>query len=160
MLGLLSPTGPAATVLILAHVAVGIVGYGANALAGWEAADVVHGRSGQARFLDGTVSPAQLALLWVPILGALLVALVDPEALGQAWFLVALVAWCASAAIAIGVAWPTQRRLGLLLAGRVQAAGRARGDVQLLAHRLLRAEQAIVVCYLVAFWLMVLKPGT
>jgi|GEM_PF-2626992 uncharacterized membrane protein len=152
---LISPTGPLATVLILAHVGVGIVGYGTNALVGWDAWELARGGRVERRFLDGTVTPAELALLWVPLLGGLLVALVDPEALGQAWFLVAWALWCLSAAVALAVAWPTQRRLGRLLDDAPSSAN----EVRALARRLLRAEQLIVVCYVVAFWLMVLKPG-
>ncbi len=155
MTTLIPPTGPLATVLILAHVGVGIVGYGTNALAGWEAAEVRRGRLSERRFLDGKVAPAQLAVLWVPLLGGLLVATVDPEALGQAWFLVATAIWSVSAVVALAVAWPAQRRLGALIGTVPDDDPRLRT----LAVRLLRAEQAIVICYVIAFVLMVAKPG-
>jgi len=155
VIGLLSATGPIATVLILAHVGVGIVGYGTNALAGWDASEVLRGRTEGRRFLDGSVAPSQLAMLWVPILGALLVALVDPEALGTAWFLVAFGAWCVSVALVLAVAWPAQRELGRLLAATSAVPEALRRP----ARRMLRAQQLIVVCYVIAFWLMVLKPG-
>lgn len=147
----LGANSPAFVVLLLAHVALGVLGYGANAMAGWSARDVaVHGPTASAaRFFDGRISIGQYLVFGVPIVGIIMLVVRAGYVVGQGWFLGAVTLWVVTIALLTARGWPRQRELGRLL---------SEGGDDATLHRsaagVLRVQQVVVVCYVVAFVLM------
>jgi hypothetical protein len=168
-------------VVLLAHVASGLVGYGSVAATGYYAAEArrlepllaargdpppdafpaggpLASRSARVRryFSPGANLAARLVYL-VPVLGAVLVAEAGKRSwLGQPWLLGALSLWVLSAGVAQFVLWPAETDLQDLLSGAGEE------DSPPLSRAARRVELAAVVmslCYLVAFVLMVAQPG-
>ncbi|MHB8681333.1 MAG: hypothetical protein ACYDA2_04465 [Acidimicrobiales bacterium] len=137
------PTGAGYSVLLLLHVAAALVGYGALAVTGYQAARARRG-PGQLgsdavrRYFRPGVNWAGRALYAVPVLGFALVA--DSNGAftsGQEFVVAGLVLWLAAAAAAEGVVWPAERRIQLVVTER--------WDDPAVAATLLRDCQRVVV---------------
>ncbi len=102
-------------------------------------------------------------LYLVPLLGVALVFLGHRAArFEQIWLWLSTVLWVMAAALAQGVLWPAERRLQVLLTPGAGAAGRGAGGgpVGRVGRRLSLAAAGIDLCLLVAFVLMVGRPGS
>jgi hypothetical protein len=147
----LGANSPAFVALLLAHVALGVLGYGANAMAGWSARDVaVHGPTAPAaRFFDGRISSGQYLVFGVPVVGVVMLLVRAGHVVDLGWFLGAVTLWLVTIVLLVSRGWPGQREVGRLL-------GEGGDDASL--HRsamvVLRVQQLVVVCYVVAFVLM------
>jgi len=147
----LGANSPAFVALLLAHVALGVLGYGANAMAGWSARDVaVHGPSAPAaKFFDGRISFGQYLVFGVPVVGIIMLVVRAGYVIGQAWFLGAVTLWVVTIVVLIARGWPYQREVGRMV---------SEGADDLALHEralgVLRVQQVVVVCYVVAFVLM------
>ncbi len=153
---MLSRSGPLFFVILVAHVAVGVIGYGANAVAGWYAKRVVDGERSEylLRFFDGTIGGAQWAIVGVPIVGVFLLWARDWHDASAGWFIIAASCWVVTAIVLITVAWPRQRRLGkALIAGTSDTSA-----LNIDASTVLKVQEVVVVLYVVALFFMIVRP--
>jgi hypothetical protein len=117
-----SPSGPAFTVLLLAHVAAALVGMAALVVAAASASRLARAPAGaRPAALGAYYAPgpnrAGRALWAVPVLGALLIA--DSggrDGWGDAWVLAGLGLWALAAGVAELWVWPAEQRIRRSLA--------------------------------------------
>lgn len=118
------PLGPGYSVLLVAHVAAAVAGFGALVVTGAQAARARRGprqpgAEGVRRYFRPGVNWAGRTLYLVPVLGFGLVAdsggAFDP---GDGWVIAGLVVWVVAAALAEAVLWPGERRIQLLVTER------------------------------------------
>jgi hypothetical protein len=152
---------PIVDVLLLAHVIVGLLGYGAIAMHGWYLRKYRReGWTSQTeRFFDGAFDRTQWFVYLVPIVGiAVLVVLRGASAdVSHAWFIGAVLAWTISAGLAGMIVFPSSRRLG----ESRQERRFADSSGAVIAAQVIRSERAVGICviaYVTAFYLMLFKP--
>lgn len=176
-------SSPGYDALLVAHVAAGLVGFGAVAIGGLEARKARQspdpaGNEGCRRFFKPGIDwPARLIFL-VPVLGLWL--LFGGEAADEhaAWPWAGLVVWVLAVGVASGMGWPAERRAQAALAGL--AADRGVGGVESAdpvggypvgspgggklaefreACRVMeRASGLVNVCFVAAVILMIVQP--
>ncbi|WP_298207414.1 hypothetical protein [Ferrimicrobium sp.] len=153
---------PFYVILLICHVGIGLIGFGANAMAGWTARDAAHtGPTESVRsFFDGKVSLAQWCVVLVPVFGISLLVVRDASDIGQGWFLAAVTIWVITLGLLTARGWPAQRKLGTLLKSATGLDACEGNDLEIHTQGLivLRTQQVVVVLYLVAFYLMLFKP--
>ena len=157
------PAGAGYSILLLLHVAAAVVGFGAVALTGVQAARARRGPGQPAAaalrryFRPGTNWPAR-ALYAVPVLGFALVA--DSggawEA-GDSWVVAGLVLWLAATVLAEVAVWPGERRLQLVVSERWDDPGAA-GDLEAASRRVVASSAVLVAVFVAALVVMVGKP--
>jgi uncharacterized membrane protein len=157
------PTGPGYSVLLILHVGLAVVGFGALAATGFQAARL---RRGLARpgtealrryFRPGVNWPAR-ALYGVPVLGFALVADSGGAfSVGDGWVLSGLVLWLVATVVAEAVVWPGERRIQLLVTERWDdpAAGPV---LERECRRVTAASGLLATVFVVAMVIMVGKP--
>lgn len=163
------PEGVAYDLVLLAHVATSIVGFGSMVATG-VAAGVARGAAGGAA-LDGARRYFRPGVNWVgrtvyavPVLGAGLVAMSRGAfALGDLWVQLGAALWVLAIVLAEAALWPTERRVQVLLSatGGVAAAGEPAGEpagLGALCERLVALSACCGLVFLVAVVLMVGKP--
>jgi hypothetical protein len=152
----LGVNNPIYVLLLILHVGIGLIGFGANAIAGWTARDVARqGPTDSARrFFDGKVSLAQWCVVLVPVFGISLLVVRDASDISKLWFWAAVTIWVITLGLLTAKGWPTQRKLGSLL----QAVGCSDIEIHESGVTVLRTQQIVVVLYLLAFYLMLFKP--
>ncbi len=152
--------GAAYDVVLLAHVLVALIGFGAVGVAGAYA--VVLGHSGPIpesvrRYYRPGVNWAGRILFLVPILGFVLLGMshgAHAYSSSDGWVMVGLILWVAAALAGEMVLWPDERGLQQLVAG---------GAWDGSAHRSLRlrvawTSAALMIIFVVAMVVMVAKP--
>ncbi|MCL5052727.1 MAG: hypothetical protein M1447_02770 [Gammaproteobacteria bacterium] len=147
---------PIYVLLLIMHVGAGLIGYGANAMAGWTARDVANQGPTDSvrRFFDGKVSLAQWCVVLVPVFGVSLLLIRDASDISKLWFWAAVTIWVITLGLLTGKGWPAQRRLGSLL----DAVERSDIEIRGSGVAVLRTQQIVVTLYLIAFFLMLFKP--
>jgi hypothetical protein len=165
-------SGPAYDLLLVAHVVVALVGFGAIAAAGIAASsslrcdDPANDASVRRFFKKGRDWPARMILL-VPVLGLALLLGGDRSAESAAWPWVGLCIWVVAAGVASGICWPAehaaQTALGELAvaAGGEDADGAAESlvaEFRASCRRMELATGAISVCFVAAVAVMIVQP--
>jgi hypothetical protein len=147
---------PIYVLLLILHVGAGLIGYGANAMAGWTARDVAHQGPTDSvrRFFDGKVSLAQWCVVLVPVFGISLLLIRDASDISKLWFWAAVTIWVITLGLLTGKGWPAQRRLG----GLLDAVECSDIEIHESGVAVLRTQQIVVTLYVVAFYLMLFKP--
>lgn len=118
------PEGPGYSILLLLHVAAGVVGFGALAITGLQAARVLRGPAQPGaealrRYFRPGVNWVGRALYAVPVLGFALLA--DSRGAfhaGDGWVVAGLGLWLAALSGAEAVVWPGERRIQLMVTQR------------------------------------------
>jgi uncharacterized membrane protein len=158
-----APEGPAYSVLLLLHVAAALVGFGALAVTGLQAARARRGPGqpgapGLRRYFRPGVNWAGRSLYLVPVLGFALLAdsggAFDP---GDAWVVAGLVLWLAAASVAEAVVWPGERRIQLVVSSRWDDPAAA-GALARECRRVAAASAVLVAVFVAAVVIMVGKP--
>lgn len=157
------PQGPAYSLLLVLHVAAALVGFGAVAITGVQAARVRRGPSqpgaaGLRRYFRPGVNWAGRTLYAVPVLGfALLADSSGTFDAGDGWVVAGLGLWLAAATVAELVVWPGERRIQLLLSTRWDDAGAA-PTLDRECRRVATASAALVGVFVAAVIIMVGEP--
>jgi hypothetical protein len=153
-----APTGPAYSILLVAHVLCAVVGFGAVGLTGvqaWRArrGPDAPGAEAVRRYFRPGVNWAARLVYAVPVLGFVLLATSHGAYdAGDTWVIAGLVVWLAAAGGAELVVWPGERRIQQGVAGDWDR-HLARTCVRVTA-----AAAGLAVCFVVATVLMVGKP--
>ncbi len=163
-------------VLFVAHVAAGVVGFGAIGAAGYEArsglraADPAHDLALR-RFFRPGVDWAGRVIFLVPLLGlALLFGGTRPD-VSSAWPWIGLAIWLAAAGVATGGCWPAERAAQSAMARLVQQSDGGGGREEqgarpeVLAEefrraclRIERSAGAVSLLFLAAVAVMIAQP--
>lgn len=158
-----APTGALYSVLLLLHVAAAVVGFGALAVTGLQAARARRGPAqpgaGSLRryFRPGINWPGR-ALYAVPVLGFALVA--DSRGAfdsGDTFVVVGLVLWATATAVAETVLWPAERRIQEMVTKR-WADDATRRPLERDCSLVAVTAAALTGVFVVAFVVMVGKP--
>jgi hypothetical protein len=162
-----SVSGPVYDLLLVAHVGVALVGFGAIAVAGLAASsarrsdDPANDLATQRFFKPGRDWPAR-AILLVPVLGLALLYGGDRSDAGSAWPWIGLVIWVAAVGIASGIGWPAERAAQETLEELTgaPAADRAPLVAQFRAscRRMELTTGAVSVCFVAAMAVMIFQP--
>lgn len=165
-------TSPLYTVVLLAHVIVGVLGFGVVMATGIQANSLRQAMPGPVperlvRFFRPGTNWAAFLLFLVPVFGVALLVLSRGRFRADApWVLAGIACWTIAAVAAVRGVWPAERRLQALLAqAGVRTGGAAEvvaadvvAEIERLGRRAARASAICDVCYVVAFALMFAKP--
>jgi len=160
-------SGPAYDLLLVAHVLVALVGFGAIAAGGLAASsarrsgDPANDASVRRFFKQGRDWPARVIFL-VPVLGLALLFGGSRSQVGASWPWIGLCIWIVAAGIASGMCWPAEHAAQITLA---ELTGDPDGDTASLVadfrascHRMELATGAISVCFVAALVVMIVQP--
>jgi hypothetical protein len=160
-------SGPAYDLLLVAHVFVGLVGFGAIAIAGVAAAtarqsgDPSNDASVRRFFKPGPDWPARLILL-VPVLGLALLYGGDRSGAGTAWPWIGLCIWVVAVGIASAICWPAERAaqttLGELSGAPAEDSAALVAQFRTSCRQMELATGAISVCFVAAVVVMIIQP--
>jgi uncharacterized membrane protein len=164
-----APTGPAYSIVLIAHVLCALAGLGTVAITGiqaWRARLGPDGPRGEAvrRYFRPGTNWAGRLLYGVPVFGFVLLALsngaYDP---GDGWVVAGLLIWLAAAALVELVIWPGERTIQRALAAPAvappAAPASAPGDeLERTCRRVALAAAALTAGFVGAAVLMVGKP--
>ena len=158
-----APTGPLYTTLLLLHVLCAVIGFGATAVTGAQAARVrrgptAPGADGVRRYFRPGVNWAGRTLYGVPVFGFALVADSDHAfAAGDRFVVVGLLVWLAAALAAEVVVWPDERRIQEAVSERWGDPATAE-DLDRRCRRVARTGVVLPVLFVAAVVVMVGKP--
>jgi hypothetical protein len=159
------PTGALYSVLLVAHVACAVVGFGTLVATGVQAGRArrgphAGGAEGVRRYFQPGVNWAGRALYGVPVFGVALVgASSGAFTVGDGFVVAGLALWLLAALVAEFVVWPGERRVQAGLAGhwaRDDDSGEAAFDRT--CRRLVTAAGVLAVVFVAAVVIMVGKP--
>ena len=157
------PEGPGYTVLLVLHVAAAVIGFGALATTGVQAARARRGPGGPSAdavrryFRPGVNWPGRV-LYAVPILGFALAADSNGAVMvGDGWVVAGLVLWLAAAGVAETVVWPAERRIQLIVTERWDDPV-VRPELERSCRHVAAASAVVVAVFLAAVVVMVAKP--
>jgi hypothetical protein len=157
------PTGAGYSALLLLHVAAAVVGFGAVAVTGVQAARVRRGPgqpgAGALRryFRPGTNWPAR-ALYAVPLLGVgLLADSGGAWGAGDGWVVAGLALWLAATVLAEAVLWPAERRIQQAVTDHWDDPGGCEGLAG-ACRRAAATSGVLVGVFLAAVVVMTVKP--
>ena len=161
--GSVPPAGAGYSILLLLHVAAAVVGFGALAATGVQAARVRRGPGQESaaalrRYFRPGTNWAARALYGVPLLGAGL--LVDSKGAwdaGDGWVVAGLVLWLAATVLAEAVVWPGERRIQVLVTDRWDDPA-ATGALQRDCTRVAVASGLLLAVFVAAVVVMAAKP--
>jgi len=151
---------PVYDVLLVVHVVVAVVGFGAVAVLGLEASagrhspDPAADESLRRFFRPGSDWPSRL-IFAVPILGLALLFGGDRADASHVWPWLGLAVWVIAAGLATGRCWPAERVAQAALAAEVP-------DVASFRHACAVLERGVIlieVCFVAAVALMIIQPG-
>lgn len=153
---------PIYDVLLVCHLAAGLIGFGAVGVAGWAAADGARSKEPTSderllRFFKlGPDWPARLVLV-VPVFGLAMLFGGDSRAVSSVWPWAGLALWTVAAGHLLGLAWPNEKRAQHALGA--SSRGEARGDdFRLACKKMERASAVAIVCFVLALALMIWQP--
>lgn len=158
-----APTGPAYSVLLLLHVAAAVIGFGALAVTGIQAARLRTGWGGAGspsvrRYFRPGVNWPGRALYAVPVFGfSLLADSGGAFGAGDGWVEAGLVLWLVAAGVAEIVVWPGERRIQRLVTEQPDDPGTAR-SLDRECRRVLAGAGLLTGVFLAATVIMVAKP--
>lgn len=158
---------PVYDIVLVAHVAAALIGFGAIA-AGGLAASAARRASDPAsddgirRFFKRAPDWPARAIFLVPVLGLILLLGGDRAAMGDPWPWIGLGLWVVAAGVATAQCWPAERRAQEALAALCEPVP-CPSEVQLrqfrdACQRMELAVGAISVCFVAAILVMVLQP--
>ena len=160
--GSVAPTGAGYSVLLLLHVAAAVVGFGAVALTGVQAARARGGPSRAAdavrRYFRPGTNWAARALYAVPVLGIGLLA--DSGGAwdaGDGWVVAGLALWLVATVLAEAVVWPGERRVQRLVTDRWDDPAAA-GALARACRRVVVSTVLVAAVFVAAVVVMVGKP--
>jgi len=155
--------------LLIGHVACALVGFGAVATTGVQAARlrrVSRGQAGPAlrRYFAPGFNWAGRTLYGVPLFGFALLADSGGElSVGEGWVVGGLVLWGMAAVVAEAVLWPAERRIQVALAGAsdgAQAEASGAGDAVRRDCRVVSALGVVLaIVFVAATVVMVAQPS-
>jgi uncharacterized membrane protein len=158
---------PVYDLLLVAHVFVGLVGFGAIAIAGLAAAaarrsgDPATDASVRRFFKPGPDWPARMVLL-VPVLGLGLLYGGDRSKVGTPWPWIGLCIWILAVGIASGICWPAERaaqtKLGELTGAPAEGSASLVAQFRASCRQMELATGAISVCFVAAVAVMIIQP--
>lgn len=152
---MLSNRSPIYDTLLIAHVLVGMLGYGGVIFSGVFARKLLREGPSEStsRYFDGSRNTAVMFVGLVPVFGMLVlfVGQGNLHDVTKAWFDAAVLIWVVSGAAAFMKILPTERRLHSAL---------SIGDASVgsLAKTIERTSALCSVLYVIAFYLMLFKP--
>jgi hypothetical protein len=161
---------PLYDVLLVAHVASAVLGFGSIAIGGWAAS--VGCRSSDPMGVEWVVRFFRPGIDWpgrviflVPVLGLTMLLGGDRSEVARVWPWLGLTIWSAAAGLATAMGWPAERRAQLELAAVAgDACDGADPDPRRLeafraaCARMERAAGLVSVCFVVVVVLMVWQP--
>jgi len=156
-------TGPVYETVVVLHVFTGLVGFGALGATGYFSArarrvpDALADSSLRQFFRPGANHAAR-AIFLVPVLGAVLLALGKGTDLSQPYPWIGLGLWVCATGVATGIVWPSERTIQELFSEGLGGKS-SNASLELVARRCERACALTSVCFVVAFFVMVLQPG-
>jgi uncharacterized membrane protein len=157
------PEGPGYSVLLVVHVAAAVVGFGALATTGLQAARArrgpgAPGAEGVRRYFQPGVNWPARAVYAVPVLGFALAA--DSHGavmIGDGWVVAGLVLWLAAAVVAEAVVWPGERRIQAIVS--IQWGDPAlRAELDRTCRQVAAASAVLAGVFVAAVVIMVAKP--
>lgn len=157
------PEGPGYSVLLVAHVAAAVVGFGALATTGMQAARArrgpgAPGAEGVRRYFQPGVNWPARILYAVPVLGFALAADSNGAvAIDDGWVVAGVLLWLAAAVVAEVVVWPGERRLQAMVSEHWDDQAK-RSELDRTCRQVAAASVALVGVFLAAVVLMVAKP--
>ncbi|MGC8465026.1 MAG: hypothetical protein ACP5O0_03740 [Acidimicrobiales bacterium] len=140
--------------LLLAHVIVGLLGYGSLAMTGTYAhqARRLGPTDAVRRYFDGSRNLAQLMVYLVPVFGIIVaIAMKSKGELHDAWFYEAVTLWIISAGVVGMVVSPLSKLFGSVVVSN-------HDQTVTVARKLERGVGICVILYVAAFYLMLFKP--
>lgn len=160
------PTGVAYSVLLLAHVACAVVGFGALALTGAQArrarlGPAAEGADGVRRFFRPGVNWAARTLYGVPVFGfALISASRGAFTAADVFVIAGLLLWTAATVAAEAIVWPAERRIQEVVSRGWEAAldPTAGRRFQADCRRVAATAAVLAGVFLAAVVLMVAQP--
>jgi uncharacterized membrane protein len=157
------PLGPGYSVLLVAHVAAAVVGFGALATTGLQAARArrgpgAPGAEGVRRYFEPGVNWPARALYGVPVLGFALAADSNGAVMiADGWVVAGLLLWLAAAAAAEAVVWPGERRIQAIVSEHWDDPA-ARAELDRTCRQVASASAVLIGVFVAAVVLMVAKP--
>lgn len=165
-------TSPLYTVVLLAHVISGLLGFGVVMATGIQANSLRRSVPGTVpdrlvRFFRPGTNWAAFVLFLVPVFGiALLVLSRGRFRADSVWVLSGIACWTVAAVAAVRGVWPAERRLQALVGAASASAGESVeilapevvAEVERLGRQAARLSAICDVSYVVAFALMFAKP--
>ena len=157
------PTGTAYTLLLLAHVASAVVGFGAVVVTAVAAAAAARGPAGARaqgvrRYFRPGTNWAARTLYGVPLFGFALIGVSHGAfSSGDTFVVAGLGLWVVSVGVAEAVVWPAERRLQQMVTRDWERAASA-GALGRDCRAIVAGSTVLVVAFVVATVLMVGKP--
>jgi len=158
---------PLYDLLLVAHVAAAVIGFGAIAAAGLAASsargsrDPVSDQAVRRFFKTGPDWPARLVFL-VPLLGLALLLGGDRSGAHAPWPWIGLTLWMVATGLATVLCWPAEQSAQQTLAALQAASPEASQDLlrqfREACRRVELAAGAISVCFVAAVLVMILQP--
>lgn len=154
------PTDPVYTVLLFLHVASALIGFGAVAVSGVQAAAAAKGPGGHRddavrRYFRPGVNVAARALYGVPVFGFALIGASRGSFSANDGFVIAgLGLWAVAVTVAEAVLWPAERRVQEMVADDWPGTATA-GTLARHCRRVVAASGVLVAVFFVALVLMV-----
>ena len=155
-------TSPDYVVVLLAHIGVGIIGFGALGATGAHARLVRHcddplAHPSLRRFFRGSPNIAARSIFVVPVLGVALLAMQHPSDATLAYPWIGLGLWSGAVGLATAVIWPNERAIQQIFGAPAQAVDLV--DLQRRAGRIEVACAATTLLFTAAFVVMAVQPG-
>ena len=157
------PEVPGYSILLVLHVAAAVIGFGAVATTGLQAArarrgPAARGADGVRRYFRPGVNWPGRALYAVPVLGFALAADSNGAVkLGDGWVVAGLLLWLAAAAVAEAVVWPGERRMQAIVSERWDDPALG-AELQRTCLQVSAGSAALVGVFSAAVVIMVAKP--
>jgi hypothetical protein len=155
-------TRPGYSLLVIAHVLVAVIAFGALGATGIFARRLRASAEPLAdascrRFFRPSFNVAPVALYLVPILGMALVVTGSRDVAKSAYPWIGLVIWGIAVALASAVIFPVERQIQQAFSTEAEPAI-ASGQLRALARRCERAVGATSVCFVAALVVMIAQP--
>jgi uncharacterized membrane protein len=155
-------TGPLYDIVMAVHALAAVVGFGALGSSGAYAAaarraEDPYSRATLTRYFRPGPNWAARAILLVPLLGGVLLALNHGRDVGAAWPWIGLAIWVTATGIASAGIWPAEREIQLRLASPDRGA-RERAALAAAAGRAERAAAATSLLFVAALVVMIWQP--
>lgn len=152
----LGSRSPIYDVILLAHIVCAIGGFGANALAGLYAGQLVPRPSPAAiKYFSSPRFLAEKLIYLVPVFGLTMIAISrGMSELERPWVITGIVLWIAAVGVAHSLVWPSERRVAAAVASDSSDA-----EVTLHATKLSRGAMILDLIFVVAVVTMFVQFG-
>lgn len=156
---------PLYDVLLVAHVAVALIGFGSIAVAGLSArrgrqvADPASDARLARFFAPGVDWPGRLIFL-VPVFGLAMLLGGDRSDLPRLWPWIALACWTGAVGMVTARGWPSERAAQAALARARGGEAEAAGEFRAACESMERSVAVVELLFVVALVLMIWQPGS